>query len=54
MNWLKTHLVWVMLGGVIILFLLNLCMVFIVADPNVQKTVDIHPPKTGISVHFSD
>ena len=19
-----------------------------------QKTVDIHPPKTGISVHFSD
>ena len=20
----------------------------------VQKTVDIHPPKTGISVHFSD
>jgi len=21
---------------------------------NVQKTVDIHPPKTGISVHFSD
>lgn len=22
--------------------------------PKVQKTVDIHPPKTGISVHFSD
>ena len=22
--------------------------------PYVQKTVDIHPPKTGISVHFSD
>ena len=21
---------------------------------NLQKTVDIHPPKTGISVHFSD
>ena len=23
-------------------------------EPQVQKTVDIHPPKTGISVHFSD
>ena len=29
--------------------------VFSSAVPSgVQKTVDIHPPKTGISVHFSD
>ena len=41
-------------GGIILLgvveendyFVDNLCFL--------QKTVDIHPPKTGISVHFSD
>ena len=27
---------------------------FIYQRTDVQKTVDIHPPKTGISVHFSD
>ena len=25
-----------------------------ICENKVQKTVDIHPPKTGISVHFSD
>jgi hypothetical protein len=26
----------------------------IINGERLQKTVDIHPPKTGISVHFSD
>ena len=26
----------------------------IIRKSQLQKTVDIHPPKTGISVHFSD
>ena len=28
--------------------------VIVPEDLELQKTVDIHPPKTGISVHFSD
>ena len=36
--WLKKNLVWVMLGGVVLLFLLNLSMVFFVEDCNVRGT----------------
>ena len=31
---------------------ITICVVVFV-DPRLLKTEDIHPPKTGISVHFS-
>lgn len=32
MNWIKKYLVWIMLGGVFFLFLLNFSMVFFIPD----------------------
>lgn len=38
MKWLKKHLVWVMLGGVVFLFLLNFSMIFFVSDKEIRGT----------------
>ena len=38
MEWLKKNIIWVMLGGVILLFLLNFSMVFFVKDDNFRGT----------------
>lgn len=38
MEWIKRNLVWVMLGGVVGLFLLNLSMVFFVSNENTRGT----------------
>ena len=38
MNWIKNNIIWVMLGGVIILFLLNLSMIFFVDNENTRGT----------------
>ena len=38
MNWIKRHLVWLMLGGVVLLFLLNFSMVFFISDENIRGT----------------
>lgn len=38
MEWLKKNLIWVMLGGVALLFLLNFSMVFFVEDRDVRGT----------------
>lgn len=38
MDWIKKNLVWIMLGGVVCLFLLNFCMVFFIPDENTRGT----------------
>lgn len=38
MNWVKKNLVWLMLGGVVFLFLLNFSMVFIIPDKEARGT----------------
>lgn len=37
-KWMKKNIVWVMFGGVIILFLLNFSMIFFVSDKNTRGT----------------
>lgn len=37
-NWLKKNIIWVMFGGVIILFLLNFSMIFFVSGENTRGT----------------
>lgn len=37
-SWLKKIIVWAMIGGVIILFLLNFCMIFFVPIENTRGT----------------
>jgi hypothetical protein len=38
MDWMKKHIVWVMLGGVVILFLLNMSLILVNNDPNWRGT----------------
>ena len=38
MAWMKKNIVWVMLGGVVALFLLNLSLMLFVDDPNKRGT----------------
>lgn len=38
MEWINKNLVWVMLGGVVFLFLLNLCLIWGIDDPNWRGT----------------
>jgi len=38
MAWIKRNLIWVMLSGVVCLFLLNLSMVFFISDDNTRGT----------------
>lgn len=38
MGWIKNNIVWLMFGGVILLFLLNLSMVFFVNDKDIRGT----------------
>lgn len=38
MNWIKKNLVWIMLGGVVFLFLLNFSMVFFISDKETRGT----------------
>ncbi len=38
MEWIKRNLIWVMLGGVVCLFLLNFSMVFFVSNENTRGT----------------
>ena len=38
MDWMKKHIVWVMLGGVIALFLLNMSLILVNNDPNWRGT----------------
>lgn len=38
MNWIKKNLVWIMLGGVLFLFLLNFSMVFFIPDKEIRGT----------------
>ena len=38
MSWMKKNIVWVMLGGVIILFLLNFSMIFFIPNDNTRGT----------------
>lgn len=38
MEWINKNLVWVMLGGVVFLFLLNLCLIWVIDDPNWRGT----------------
>lgn len=38
MNWIKKNLVWIMLGGVAFLFLLNFSMVFFIPDKETRST----------------
>lgn len=38
MDWIKQNLVWVMLGGVLCLFFLNLSLIFFVPDENTRGT----------------
>lgn len=37
-NWIKKNIVWLMFGGVMILFLLNFSMIFLVPDNNTRGT----------------
>lgn len=38
MNWIKKNLVWIMLGGVVLLFLLNFSMVFFIPNKETRGT----------------
>lgn len=38
MDWMKKNIVWVMLGGVVVLYLLNLSLVLFVDDPSLRGT----------------
>lgn len=38
MDWIKKNLVWIMLGGVVLLFLLNFSMVFFIPDKETRGT----------------
>lgn len=38
MSWMKKNIVWVMLGGVVILFLLNMSLILVNNDPNWRGT----------------
>lgn len=38
MDWIKKNLVWIMLGGVVFLFLLNFSMVFFISDKETRGT----------------
>ena len=37
-EWAKNNLVWLMFGGVILLFLLNFSMVFFISDKDIRGT----------------
>lgn len=38
MDWMKKNIVWVMLGGVVVLFLLNMSLIWVNNDPNWRGT----------------